>query len=41
MKRLHTVVFKLYYILEKVKTTDTVKKKKSVIARVSLVKREE
>ena len=28
MKRLHTVVFKLYYILEKVKTTDTVKKKK-------------
>ena len=29
MKRLHTVVFKLYYILEKVKTTDTVKKKKN------------
>ena len=29
MKRLHTVVFKLYYILEKVNTTDTVKKKKN------------
>ena len=41
MKRLHTVVFKLYDILKKARIMDIVKKKKLVIARVSLVKREE